>query len=164
MDIPTIEVEVSKVTIFASSFNQPSASPMTPGEPLDLSLPARLIAKADTSYVQAYGPGSVTYEVTSVQVYNETSKTYDPVAVDPKTYIDNYGIIHVGPSNLPDYTARPKYRIAFNAIYHYVNPSTGAAVATAINNLQITPFVSPVILVQDERTAIPYQPQPGTNG
>lgn len=76
-----------------------------------------------------YGPGSVTYEVIGVTTDNE-NHTGAAIPIDPKTYVDNYGYIHIGASNKPtDTTGATWIVIKIKPTYHYINPSTGDNVA-----------------------------------
>lgn len=80
-----------------------------------------------------YGPGSTTYEIVKCEtVLDGDIPTIEAIPIDPKTYIDNYGYIHIGKSNQP-LTAPPGHvspavRITFKTRYHYTDPSTGEPV------------------------------------
>lgn len=76
-----------------------------------------------------YGPGSATYEILKVEsVTDGDVPLIVSIPIDPKTYIDNYGYVHIGESNFPPAIAglvNPVIRITFKYTYHYINPSTG---------------------------------------
>lgn len=77
-----------------------------------------------------YGPGSVTYEIVKCEtVIAGDIPSIVAIPIDPKTYIDNYGYVHIGKTNqaitvAPGLVA-PDVRITFKTRYHYTNPSTG---------------------------------------
>lgn len=160
MNIPTIQVDAGTVTYGINVFHDGSAD-LTPGTVFNANLPARIVPNVNGNS-PLYGPGSARYEITGV-TYKANGKDPAPVAIDPKTYIDNYGYIHVGPSNMPK-TNAGSYTITFKAIYSYIDPSTGDVKSYETNNLKIMPMLTGIDLFQDRATAITYQPQPGTNG
>lgn len=80
-----------------------------------------------------YGPGSVTYEIVKCEtVIDGDNPSIVAIPIDPKTYIDNYGYVHIGKTNqartAPMGLVAPDVRITFKTRYHYTNPSTGEAV------------------------------------
>lgn len=78
-----------------------------------------------------YGPGSATYEIVKCEIVTSGDiPTIEAIPIDPKTYIDNYGYVHIGKSNLPnsDMTESQGIRITFKSTYHYINPSDGETV------------------------------------
>ena len=162
MDIPTIEITADDLVINAVGFNsEPSA--LQVGTPYQLEMPARLFPFIESN-TPLYGPGSVTYEITGVTIKIGVGNP-EPIAIDPKTYIDNYGIVHVGPSNMPVTNNDLRvYTITFNATYHYINPSDGTSIEIPITGLQITPVANSIETERARLTAITYQQQPGTNG
>lgn len=78
-----------------------------------------------------YGPGSTTYEITKCELVTSGDiPTVESMLIDPKTYIDNYGYVHIGKSNRPnsEMTENQTIRVTFKSNYHYINPSDGDVV------------------------------------
>lgn len=113
-----------------------------------------------------YGPGSVTYSVIEVTTDNE-GHTGAAIPIDPKTYVDNYGYVHIGESNKPtDVTGAEWIVIKIKPTYHYINPSTGNNVAispanNATLNIGLLADLGDISAVNaDRQRAIPYNYSP----
>lgn len=170
MDIPTIEItapEFTGLNLMSYSANSPVS--IESGSNLaQVDLPARVAPiyanNSNAIFIGGYNPGSVDYNIVSVVLGATDDLPETPIEVDPKTFIDNYGIIHVGESNLTPWDAVRPVVITFTATYHYVNPSDGTAASIDIGTFKITATRMNVNVIQNENTAIQYQSQPGTNG
>lgn len=113
-----------------------------------------------------YGPGSATYEVIEVTTDNE-NHTGAAIPIDSKTYVDNYGYIHIGASNKPtDITGATWIVIKIKPTYHYINPTTGNSVKVspadnATLNIALTYESSDIEAINSEnQRSIPYAPMP----
>ena len=111
-----------------------------------------------------YGPGSVTYEVVKAEIVTVGDVvTREDCSLDPKTYIDNYGYIHVGKSNIstPEMIAANKYyEISFIPTYHYFNPTEGDIVTEAWETATIRPVPDNFDMLDEMYRSIPYSMSP----
>lgn len=169
MNIPTIEItapEFAGVIVHMASSESATIEPNnTSANAPTIYLPARMAPncnKPSNALMQldAYGPGSIEYKILSVV---KSGDPEIPLAIDPKTFIDNYGNIHVGASNITN-AGDVRKIITFNATYKYIDPSTGAYNATSLGNFKIVAAPGQLNNIQADTTAIKYQPQPGFNG
>lgn len=169
MDIPTIQVtppDFSGVEIYPFGGNGESITSNNT-TPVSVQIPARVApivtnpSKAATQ-LDAYGPGSVEYTILNVALNDGNTET--PVEIDPKTWISNYGILHVGPSNITSPSDTVPKVITFTATYKYINPSTGVVYSLNLGNFKIVATHAAVNVIQETLTAIKYDSQPGTNG
>ena len=169
MDIPTIEItapEFAGVIVHMAGSEPVTIQPNnTSANAATVYLPARVVPNYTTPsnahmQLDAYGPGSLEYAILSVEEHGNTDT---PIEVDPKTFIDNYGNIHVGASNITN-AGDVRKIITFNATYKYIDPSTGTYNATSLGNFKIAATPGQLNNIQADNTAIQYQPQPGTTG
>lgn len=115
-----------------------------------------------------YGPGSVTYEIIKCEEYTSGDiPTQNEISVDPKTYIDNYGYVHIGKSNLPvvpeNGQVAPAIRVYFKTRYHYTNPSTGDAIVEESEENYFNVFRYDATLDAEMLRSIPYAASPSNS-
>lgn len=115
-----------------------------------------------------YGPGSVRYEVVQVEIDDGVDHaTNVNLAIDPKTYVDAYGYIHIGRTNRPTAEMSNKsVLVRIKPTYHYLNPTTGTEVVKTLSDnatLNIAFTYMPVdqwdVQAENERS-IPYATMP----
>lgn len=177
MDIPVIQVEqptAENITVlYANNEIQEDGFRPLPvnSEPAIIGVPTRLSVMNtvnDTSGLVGYiNIGSATFKITRVYIPAADDDSEDTnIPIDPKTWIDNYGNIHVGPSNISDSSVSADRKvIEITATFHYVDPSTGDVVNIIKAGYRVIAVKSVDLFnYQTNFTAIRYQPQPGTNG
>lgn len=115
-----------------------------------------------------YGPGSVTYEIIKCMEYlSGDIPTENDIPIDPKTYIDNYGYVHIGKSNLPvippNGQVAPAIRVYFKTHYHYINPSSGDVISEESAENYFNAMAYDPTLDNEMLRSIPYAAAPSNS-
>lgn len=118
-----------------------------------------------------YGPGSARYEIVHVEADDGNDHAAnETLPIDPKTYVDAYGYIHLGRTNRP--TAEMDSEglgvlVRIKPTYHYLNPTTGTEVVKTLSDnatlnivFNYMPDNQNEVLAENERS-IPYTLLPG---
>ena len=117
-----------------------------------------------------YGPGSARYEVVHVETDDGADHAVNEnLVIDPKTYVDAYGYIHLGRTNRPTAEMGAEglnVLVRIKPTYHYINPTTGTEVVKTLSDnatlniaFTYTPYNQNEVMAENERS-IPYNLMP----